>query len=102
MFFVLYALIGIPMCLVFLAGVGERLAMVNERIARTINLCSQYPKLEKVVDSLIIVLFGLGFLVIIPAILFSVIEDGWGVDIGIYYVLTSLSTVGFGDYVAGK
>jgi len=43
----------------------------------------------------------LGFFAIIPAFIFQHLED-WGFGVGVYYALISLTTIGFGDYEAGR
>jgi len=45
-----------------------------------------------------------GFIVfmILPAVVFWYIEDGWTYLDSLYFSFVTLTTVGFGDYVAGK
>lgn len=45
---------------------------------------------------------GLGIFVFIPAGVFCLIEDGWTYLDSFYYAFVTLTTIGFGDYVAGK
>ena len=40
-------------------------------------------------------------LMIIPALIFNVVEKDWSIGNGIYYSFITLTTIGFGDYVAG-
>ena len=44
---------------------------------------------------------GVIVLIFIPAGIFSVLEN-WNYGTSLYYVIVTLSTIGFGDYVAGK
>jgi hypothetical protein len=45
-----------------------------------------------------------GFLVfmVIPAVVFWHIEDGWTYLDSLYFAFVTLTTIGFGDYVAGS
>lgn len=45
-----------------------------------------------------------GFIVfmIIPAVVFWHIEDGWTYLDSLYFSFVTLTTIGFGDYVAGR
>jgi len=61
------------------------------------------PSLQKKVQFICTLVFLLwGFLVhlIIPAFVFMTIED-WTYLEGLYFSFTTMTTVGFGDYVAG-
>lgn len=44
---------------------------------------------------------GLTFFIFLPATIISFFE-GWEFDVAVYYAFVTLTTIGFGDYVAGK
>lgn len=44
---------------------------------------------------------GFTFFIILPSIIMSFYE-GWPYEIAVYYCFITLTTVGFGDFVAGK
>lgn len=44
---------------------------------------------------------GLTFFIFLPSTIISVFE-GWEYDVSVYYAFVTLTTIGFGDYVAGK
>ncbi len=54
----------------------------------------------KILQVLIMVLGGTILMIIIPAVVFTRTED-WNFGTAIYYCIVTLSTIGFGDYVAG-
>eukprot|EP00062_Callorhinchus_milii_P019252 gi/632973586/ref/XP_007903225.1/ PREDICTED: potassium channel subfamily K member 2 isoform X1 [Callorhinchus milii] len=54
----------------------------------------------RVISTVIFILFGCLLFVAIPAIIFKHIE-GWTTLESIYFVVITLTTIGFGDYVAG-
>lgn len=44
---------------------------------------------------------GFLFFIFMPACLF-VLFEGWDYALAVYYAFVTLTTIGFGDYVAGK
>lgn len=55
----------------------------------------------RVISTIIFILFGCVLFVALPAVIFKHIE-GWSALDAIYFVVITLTTIGFGDYVAGK
>ncbi|GCB66148.1 potassium channel subfamily K member 2 isoform X1 [Scyliorhinus torazame] len=55
----------------------------------------------RVISTFIFILFGCLLFVAIPAIIFKHIE-GWTALESIYFVVITLTTIGFGDFVAGE
>lgn len=95
MFCIFYALVGIPLTGVFLSGLGQNLSKpLTDFKNRSKN---KYIKVAKTAG---IGSLGFAILIFIPAAIFHAIED-WTFFEGIYYAFISLTTVGFGDYVAG-
>lgn len=100
MFCVLYAIFGIPLCLVVLSGMGERFYKINKWLSDKVN-CFSNPKLDMIGDFLVILILGMGIFILLPSVVFYCIED-WSYGTSLYYSFITLSTIGFGDYVAGK
>ncbi len=100
LFCIFYAIFGIPLCLVVLTGMGERLYKVNKWLADKINCCSN-PTLDNMGDCLVILILGVGIFILIPSALFQYMEK-WSFQTSVYYSFVTLSTIGFGDYVAGQ
>lgn len=44
---------------------------------------------------------GFTLLIFIPSV-FIMIFEGWSYDVSVYYAFVTLTTIGFGDIVAGK
>ena len=84
-----------------LAGIGEGITTSAGRLHQKLKSCLKKPKLTAVVQTLILFCGGLVLFITIPAIIFWQIED-WSYGEAWYYCFITLSTVGFGDYVAGK
>uniref|UniRef100_F7GIG5 2P domain potassium channel Talk-1 n=1 Tax=Macaca mulatta TaxID=9544 RepID=F7GIG5_MACMU len=98
-FCVFYALLGIPLNVIFLNHLGMGL---RAHLA-TIERWEDRPRRSKVLQVLGLALFlTLGTLVILifPPMVFSHVE-GWSFSEGFYFAFITLSTIGFGDYVVG-
>lgn len=96
-FFIPYAIIGIPITLIFLAELGNLLNKLVKLASRPLGKKAELPWVNGLI-LLASTIVGLILLVFIPAIIFSAI-DGWTYFESIYYVFVTLTTVGFGDFV---
>nr|CAH8872840.1 unnamed protein product [Trichobilharzia regenti] len=94
-----YALPGIPLCLIMFQSIGERMNTIITYILQKINLLC---KIKKIISQthLMIVSFTIGSTVLtIGAVVFSRYED-WNYLDSFYYCFVTLTTIGFGDFVA--
>ncbi|KAK5612746.1 Potassium channel subfamily K member 2 [Crenichthys baileyi] len=103
-FCIIYALLGIPLFGFLLAGVGDQLGTIfGKGIARVekmfVNWAIGQTKI-RVISTLLFVLFGCLLFVALPAAIFKHIE-GWSALESLYFVVITLTTIGFGDFVAG-
>lgn len=89
-----YALVGIPLNLIFLVTVGRWLSMVYQKVQAHF----QNYQVMSILSYLILVLMGWCFFAVLPAMVFSHIE-GWSYGESLYFAVVTLTTVGFGDYV---
>lgn len=55
----------------------------------------------RVTSTVLFILFGCLLFVALPAVIFKHIE-GWSTLDSLYFVVITLTTIGFGDFVAGK
>lgn len=55
----------------------------------------------RVISTLLFILFGCLIFVALPAVIFKHIEE-WSTLESIYFVVITLTTIGFGDFVAGE
>ncbi|XP_073751799.1 potassium channel subfamily K member 10 isoform X2 [Callorhinus ursinus] len=118
-FCILYAIFGIPLFGFLLAGIGDQLGTIfGKSIARVEKVfrgdeadlpifllcCSQKKQVSqtkiRVISTILFILAGCIVFVTIPAVIFKYIE-GWTTLESIYFVVVTLTTVGFGDFVAG-
>ncbi|XP_078572998.1 potassium channel, subfamily K, member 16-like [Branchiostoma floridae x Branchiostoma japonicum] len=101
-FCVIYGLLGIPFMLAVLGGIGEIMANLVRRGTAALRL--RRPRmLPRRVRRLVAGIFfvsGVTIFWLIPSIVVSHVE-GWTYSESLYFTFISLSTIGFGDYVAG-
>ncbi|XP_066302687.1 potassium channel subfamily K member 17-like [Branchiostoma lanceolatum] len=101
-FCVIYGLLGIPFMLAVLGGIGE--IMANGVRRGTEALRRRRPGwLPRRVRRLVAGIFfvsGVTIFWLLPSIVVSHVE-GWSYSESLYFSFISLSTIGFGDYVAG-
>ncbi|XP_077123689.1 potassium channel subfamily K member 10 isoform X2 [Ranitomeya variabilis] len=102
-FCILYAIFGIPLFGFLLAGIGDQLGTIfGKSIARVEKVFRKQVSQTKirVISTILFIVAGCLVFVTIPAVIFKQIE-GWTELESIYFVVVTLTTVGFGDYVAG-
>ncbi|KAM6165894.1 potassium channel subfamily K member 2 isoform 1-T1 [Erethizon dorsatum] len=103
-FCIIYALLGIPLFGFLLAGVGDQLGTIfGKGIAKVEDTFIKWNVSQtkiRIISTIIFILFGCVLFVALPAIIFKHIE-GWSALDAIYFVVITLTTIGFGDYVAG-
>uniref|UniRef100_W5LWY3 Potassium channel, subfamily K, member 2a n=1 Tax=Lepisosteus oculatus TaxID=7918 RepID=W5LWY3_LEPOC len=104
-FCIIYALLGIPLFGFLLAGVGDQLGTIfGKGIAKVEKMFVKWNVSQtkiRVTSTVLFILFGCLLFVAIPAIIFKHIE-GWSALESIYFVVITLTTIGFGDFVAGN
>lgn len=109
---IFYGLVGIPMNGILLTQLGEFFSQVFIRAHRKYKSYKQSHSDKKPIlletrkAGLAVQIFMYltpGFIIFIffPAFLFKYYE-GWTYDQAVYYAFVTLTTIGFGDIVAGK
>uniref|UniRef100_H3A430 Potassium two pore domain channel subfamily K member 10 n=1 Tax=Latimeria chalumnae TaxID=7897 RepID=H3A430_LATCH len=103
-FCILYALFGIPLFGFLLAGIGDQLGTIfGKSILRAEKVFRKKQVSQtqiRVISTILFILAGCLVFVTIPAVIFKYIEGWTGLE-AIYFVVITLTTVGFGDFVAG-
>ncbi|XP_068182428.1 potassium channel subfamily K member 4 isoform X3 [Antennarius striatus] len=104
LFCVCYALVGIPMFGILLAGVGDHMGRVLRRaVAKIEKLFLKHkvkPTTVRVISAVLSILIGCLIFLAVPTVVFQRAEN-WTFLESFYFVVITLTTVGFGDYVAG-
>ncbi|XP_025767156.1 potassium channel subfamily K member 4 isoform X3 [Oreochromis niloticus] len=105
LFCVCYALVGIPMFGILLAGVGDHMGRVLRRAVAKIETLFLVrmkrkvgPTTVRVTSAVLSILIGCLIFLAVPTVVFQKVED-WSFLESLYFVVITLTTVGFGDYV---
>lgn len=103
-FCIIYTAIGIPFTLLFLTAAVQRIMVFSTR--RPISYIHRQWGLSKalvgVVHAAVLSILAVCFFLLIPAAVFSALEDNWNFLDSFYFCFISLSTIGLGDYVPGE
>uniref|UniRef100_A0A673W9D7 Potassium channel subfamily K member n=1 Tax=Salmo trutta TaxID=8032 RepID=A0A673W9D7_SALTR len=99
-FCMLYALLGIPLTLVMFQSLGERINTLVRYLLHRLKKCLGMRRTEVSMVNMV----AIGFIscmstLCIGALSFSYFE-GWSFFYAYYYCFITLTTIGFGDYVA--
>lgn len=104
LFCIFYALVGIPMFGILLAGVGDHLGTgLRKTVLKIETLFLKWrvsPTIVRVISAVLSILLGCVLFVAVPIFVFQEVEN-WTLLESAYFVVITLTTVGFGDYVAG-
>lgn len=96
----LYAVIGIPLGLVMFQSIGERLNKFASIVIRRVKTTMKYKDNEATEVNLLLATGVLSSLIITAgAAMFSHYEQ-WNYFDSLYYCYITLTTIGFGDFVA--
>lgn len=104
LFCMLYALIGIPLTLVLLTALVDRLMIPTTKYLHFLNshLGHLYPPFTIRLLHFGTILGTLIFLfLLLPAAMFTYLEPEWNYMDSLYYCFISLTTIGLGDYIPG-
>ncbi|XP_072519512.1 potassium channel subfamily K member 4 [Salminus brasiliensis] len=102
LFCIFYALVGIPMFGILLAGVGDHLGTILRRAVAKIEglfLKRVSATSVRVISAVFSILIGCLIFIALPTVVFQEVEK-WSLLEAGYFVVITLTTVGFGDYVA--
>ncbi|XP_070206154.1 potassium channel subfamily K member 6-like [Littorina saxatilis] len=103
---ILYAIFGIPICILMLTLIGDGLAAAFRLLYKSLcNICFTGTTMGSGgsvrVPVLVSVAFIIGYIVL-GAFLFPQVEEHWTKAEAAYFSFITLSTIGFGDYVPGE
>ncbi|TRY57536.1 hypothetical protein DNTS_023486 [Danionella cerebrum] len=103
-FCICYTLVGIPLFGFLLGAAGDHLGTsLRNAIAKIEALLWKWkvsPTIVRVITSVLSILLGVVLFVFVPVLVFQRVEN-WSLLESTYFVVITLTTVGFGDYVAG-
>lgn len=99
-FCILYGLCGIPLCLVWISQLGSFFGDRARRLSQVLIRKGVSVKKVQLTCTACFLLWGLIVHLIIPPFVYMSVEE-WTYLEGLYFSFITLTTVGFGDYVAG-
>ena len=96
-----YAMLGIPMAMIMFQSMGERMNKVFSIVISKWRKFRGHRRPQEVTEFDLIVASGLTstLVVTLGAVLYHS-QEGWSFFDAYYYCFITLSTIGFGDYVA--
>lgn len=103
-FCIIYAILGIPLTLMLLTALVERLMLPSTILLRFLNarLGHLYQPFNiRLLHLCVIGSILLTFFWFIPAAIFAYLEPEWDYLDSMYYCFISLTTIGLGDYIPG-
>ncbi|KAM6968496.1 potassium channel subfamily K member 17-like [Tautogolabrus adspersus] len=98
-FCVFFALIGIPLNVVVLNRVGKYMLVIERNISEFLEGKNKWRKCTRFLVHLVSYLSGAVLFFVVPMTVFQQ-QEGWTFSQAIYYCFITLSTIGFGDFVA--
>ncbi|XP_023779382.1 potassium channel subfamily K member 1, partial [Cyanistes caeruleus] len=103
-FCIIYSVIGIPFTLLFLTAVVQRIIVyVTRRPVLYFHIRWGFSKqVVAIIHAMVLGFITVSCFFLIPAAIFSVLEDDWNFLESFYFCFISLSTIGLGDYVPGE
>ncbi|KAJ4949016.1 hypothetical protein JOQ06_020535 [Pogonophryne albipinna] len=103
-FCIIYSVIGIPFTLLFLTAVVQRIMVFSTRrpIMYFHRRWGVSKPLVAIVHATVLATTAVCCFFLIPAAIFSALEDNWNFLESFYFCFISLSTIGLGDYVPGE
>ncbi|XP_076026679.1 potassium channel subfamily K member 17-like [Genypterus blacodes] len=99
-FCVFFALFGIPLNVVVLNRVGKYMLVIERNICDFLQEKTVKKRCTRFLIHLVSYLTGMVLFFVVPMLVFQQ-HEGWTYSEAIYYCFITLSTIGFGDYVAG-
>ena len=99
-FCMFYALAGIPLCIVMFQSVGERLNTFVTFLLKQLRKCFRMKSAEVSETHLIMVAMNLSTIILTTGAAAFSYYEGWEYINSLYYCFITLTTIGFGDFVA--
>uniref|UniRef100_H2ZBT0 Potassium channel domain-containing protein n=1 Tax=Ciona savignyi TaxID=51511 RepID=H2ZBT0_CIOSA len=99
-FCIIYALLGIPLFAIMFSGLSALFGSALKRVSTMLDNKEMHPFIQNLAIFFVFVSVGFLLFCFIPAVIISAAEQ-WEYSDSIYYAIITLTTIGFGDFVAG-
>lgn len=101
-FCILYALVGVPLNGILVAVLADIFSskVVNSHVRARAKRYES--RLGVATDAVLYLVPGFIVFLFVPAAVLLVVEEGWNYLDSFYFAFITLTTIGFGDYVAGR
>uniref|UniRef100_A0A4X1SPI0 Potassium channel domain-containing protein n=1 Tax=Sus scrofa TaxID=9823 RepID=A0A4X1SPI0_PIG len=100
LFCVFYGLFGVPLCLTWISALGKFFGGRAKRLGQFLTKRGVSLRKAQIACTAIFIVWGVLVHLVIPPFVFMVTEE-WDYIEGLYYSFITISTIGFGDFVAG-
>ncbi|XP_037375540.1 potassium channel subfamily K member 5 [Talpa occidentalis] len=100
LFCIFYGLFGVPLCLTWISALGKFFGGRAKRLGQFLTGRGVSLRKAQITCTAIFILWGVLVHLVIPPFVFMVTEE-WNYIEGLYYSFITISTIGFGDFVAG-
>ncbi|KAJ7991295.1 hypothetical protein DPEC_G00295850 [Dallia pectoralis] len=99
-FCIFYGLFGVPLCLTWISELGKFFGGRAKHLGQYLTKRGLSLRKAQFTCTVIFVLWGVLFHLVIPPFIFMS-QEGWTYVEGLYFSFVTLTTIGFGDLVAG-
>ncbi|XP_078254893.1 potassium channel subfamily K member 5a isoform X2 [Rhinoraja longicauda] len=100
LFCIFYGLFGAPLCLSWISALGKFFGGRAKKLGEALTRKGLSPRKAQITCTAIFIVWGVLVHLVVPPFVFKAIE-GWSYIEGLYYSFITISTIGFGDFVAG-
>ncbi|MEE6473560.1 hypothetical protein FKM82_010081 [Ascaphus truei] len=100
LFCIFYGLFGVPLCLTWISALGKFFGGRAKRLGQFLTKRGVALRKAQIMCTAIFIIWGVLVHLVIPPFVFMKTE-GWDYIEGLYYSFITITTIGFGDYVAG-
>ncbi|XP_019405167.1 PREDICTED: potassium channel subfamily K member 5 isoform X1 [Crocodylus porosus] len=100
LFCIFYGLFGVPLCLTWISALGKFFGGRAKRLGQFLTKRGVSLRQAQITCTAIFIMWGVLIHLVIPPFVFMVTE-GWDYIEGLYFSFITITTIGFGDFVAG-
>ncbi|NXC95276.1 KCNK5 protein, partial [Certhia brachydactyla] len=100
LFCIFYGLFGVPLCLTWISALGKFFGGRAKRLGQFLTKRGVSLRKAQITCTAIFIVWGVLVHLVIPPFVFMITE-GWNYIEGLYFSFITITTIGFGDFVAG-